>query len=117
MSTNNRIALVTGAGSGIGRSVALTALQEAGYSVVLAGRRVTELEGTEALAVSTGGTMLAVPTDLSSQPDSVRELFNRTQQAFGRIDVLFNNAGINAPAVPMDELTYAQWSSVVGVKI
>jgi NAD(P)-dependent dehydrogenase (short-subunit alcohol dehydrogenase family) len=95
MSTNSKIALVTGAGSGIGRSVAL-ALHEAGYSVVLAGRRATELEGTEALAVSTGGTMLAVPTDVS-QPGSVRELFSRTQQTFGRIDVLFNNAGIKRP--------------------
>jgi NAD(P)-dependent dehydrogenase (short-subunit alcohol dehydrogenase family) len=115
MSTTSRIALVTGAGSGIGRSVAL-ALQEAGYSTVLAGRRATELEGTAALAASTGGKMLAVPTDVS-QPDSVKALFNRTQQAFGRLDVLFNNAGINVPAVPIDELTYAQWSSVVDVNL
>ena len=115
MSTNSKIALVTGAGSGIGRSVAL-ALQAAGYSVLLAGRRTTELESTKALAVSAGGTMLVLPTDVS-QPDSVRELFNRTQQSFGRIDVLFNNAGINAPAVPMDELTYEQWSSVVSVNL
>jgi NAD(P)-dependent dehydrogenase (short-subunit alcohol dehydrogenase family) len=115
MSTNKRIALVTGAGSGIGRSVAL-ALQEAGYAVVLAGRRVTELMNTAALAVSTGGTMLAVPTDVS-RPDSVKELFNRTRQTFGRLDVMFNNAGISTPAVSMEELTYAQWSSVVDVNL
>jgi NAD(P)-dependent dehydrogenase (short-subunit alcohol dehydrogenase family) len=114
MSTNGKIALVTGAGSGIGRSVAL-ALQKVGYSVVLAGRRAAELEATAALA-STGGKMLAVPTDVS-QPDSVSELFSRTRQTFGRLDVLFNNAGINAPAVSMDELTYVQWSSVVGVNL
>src|SRR5580658_6232074 len=115
VSMENRIALVTGAGSGIGRCVAL-ALQESGFSVVLAGRRAAELTRTAALAAPAGGSMLAVPTDVT-HPDSVNELFSRTQQAFGRIDVLFNNAGINAPAVPMDELTYAQWQPVVDVNL
>ena len=115
MSAHNRIALVTGAGSGIGRAVAL-ALQGAGYSVVLAGRRAAEITKTAEAALPSGGKMLAVPTDVS-QPDSVKELFTRTRDAFGRLDVLFNNAGINVPAIPMDELTYEQWSSVVGINL
>src|SRR5689334_16596100 len=115
MTTDGRIALVTGAGSGIGRAVAL-AMQSAGYSVVLAGRRTAELERTAGLADASGGKMLAVPTDVS-QPDSVAALFARTAEAFGRLDVLFNNAGANTPAIPMEELTYAQWSAVVGVNL
>jgi NAD(P)-dependent dehydrogenase (short-subunit alcohol dehydrogenase family) len=115
MNANNRIALVTGAGTGIGRAAAL-ALQAAGYSVVLAGRRASEIANTAALAVPSGGPMLAVPTDVS-QPDSVKALFARTLEAFGRLDVLFNNAGINVPAIPMDELTFEQWSSVVNVNL
>src|SRR5271168_376128 len=103
MPANNKIAVVTGAGSGIGRAAAL-AMQGAGYSVVLAGRRTAELANTAAMAAPSGGPMLPIPTDVS-QPASVKELFARTRQAFGRLDVLFNNAGINVPAVPMDELT------------
>jgi len=105
-----KTALVTGAGSGIGRATAL-ALQSAGYSVALAGRRAAELERTAA-----GGTMLAVPTDVS-RPDSVRALFASIREAFGRLDVLFNNAGANAPGIPMEDLTYEQWSAVVGVNL
>src|SRR5215470_17662065 len=101
MTTSGKIALVTGAGSGIGRAVAL-ALQGAGYSVVLAGRRATELERTAALAVKSGGTMLPVPTDVS-QPESVHALFAKTSEAFGRLDVLFNNAGAGAPGIPMED--------------
>src|SRR5271169_4629108 len=115
MMTKDKIALVTGAGSGIGRAASL-ALQGAGYSVVLAGRRAAELEKTAALATSSGGGMLAVPTDVS-QPDSVHNLFAKTREAFGRLDVLFNNAGTNVPAIPMEDLTFEQWSSVVSINL
>jgi NAD(P)-dependent dehydrogenase (short-subunit alcohol dehydrogenase family) len=115
MVANGKIALVTGAGSGIGRAVAL-ALQSAGYSVMLAGRRPAELEQTAALGKPSAGKMVPVPTDVS-QPDSVQALFARTRDAFGRLDVLFNNAGISAPGIPMEDLTYAQWSAVVGVNL
>ena len=112
---NVKIALVTGAGSGIGRPVSL-ALQAAGYSVVLAGRRCEELQGTAAMAAPTGGVMLPVPTDVSD-PASVKALFATAKGAFGRPDVLFNNAGRNAPAIPMEDLTFEQWSAVVGVNL
>jgi len=115
MATNGKIALVTGAGSGIGRAVAL-ALQSAGYSVALAGRRAAELDRTAAMASASGGEMLAVPTDIS-KPDSVEMLFASVNQVFGRLDLLFNNAGANAPGIPMEDLTYEQWSAVVGVNL
>ncbi len=115
MTANGKIALVTGAGSGIGRAASL-ALQAAGFSVVLAGRRAARLEETAALASSEGGRMLAVPADVTS-PDSVRALFARTREEFGRLDVLFNNAGIGAPAVPMEELTLERWNKVVLVNL
>ncbi len=111
----NKIALVTGAGSGIGRAASL-ALQEAGYAVVLAGRRAAQLEETAARAKPAGGKMLVVPTDVS-QPDSVRALFAATREAFSRLDVLFNNAGSGTPAIPMEDLTYEQWSAVVGANL
>ena len=115
MMTNAKIALVTGAGSGIGRAVSL-GLQSAGYSVVLAGRRAAELERTAASAVASDAKMLPEPTDIS-KPDAVRALFARTKEVFGRLDVLFNNAGTNAPGIPMEDLTYEQWSVVVGVNL
>ena len=115
MPTNPRTALVTGTGSGIGRAAAL-ALQSAGYSVVLAGRRAVELDRTVAMAESSGGEMLALPTDVSN-PASVKALFARTKEAFGRLDLLFNNAGTGAPGIPMEDLTYEQWSRVVGVNL
>jgi NAD(P)-dependent dehydrogenase (short-subunit alcohol dehydrogenase family) len=115
MIANSKTAVVTGAGSGIGRAVAL-ALQSAGYSVALAGRRAAELERTAESAKPTGGKMLPVPTDVS-RPDSVRALFAGIEQTFGRLDVLFNNAGANAPGIPMEDLTYEQWSAVVGVNL
>lgn len=115
MTTNGKIALVTGAGSGIGRAVALT-MQSAGYSVVLAGRRAAELERTAACAKASGGRMLQVTTDVSN-PDAVQALFTAAQEAFGRLDVLFNNAGINAPGIPMEDLSYERWNAVVGVNL
>ncbi|HUE21412.1 MAG TPA: SDR family oxidoreductase [Bryobacteraceae bacterium] len=115
MDTIRKIALVTGAGSGIGRAVSL-ALQGAGYSVVLAGRRPEELERTAGMAAPGGGVMLAVPADVG-RPEAVRALFARTKEAFGRLDVLFNNAGIGAPGIPMEDLTYEQWSAVVSVNL
>jgi NAD(P)-dependent dehydrogenase (short-subunit alcohol dehydrogenase family) len=110
-----RVAVVTGAGSGIGRAVALT-LQSAGYSVALAGRRLSELERTAAGGSSGGAPMLPVPTDVG-KPEEVRALFARIRQSFGRLDVLFNNAGMGAPGIPMEDLSYEQWSSVVAVNL
>ena len=114
MPDNGKIALVTGAGSGIGRAVSL-ALQSVGYSVVLAGRRAEPLERT-ADSASEAGRMLPVPTDITN-PDSVRALFSKTRATFGRLDVLFNNAGANAPAIPLEDLSYQQWMQVVAVNL
>jgi NAD(P)-dependent dehydrogenase (short-subunit alcohol dehydrogenase family) len=110
-----KVALVTGAGSGIGRAVSL-ALQGAGYSVVLAGRRAEQLETTAAAADPMGGKMLAVPTDVG-KPDSVKALFAKAGEAFGRLDLLFNNAGAGTPPVPMEDLTFEQWSATVAVNL
>ena len=115
MSTQAKYAIVTGAGSGIGRAAAL-ALQSAGYSVALAGRRVSELEKTASLAAAGGGRMLAVPADVG-RPDEVKALFARVAKEFGRLDLLFNNAGTGTPAIPMEDLTFEQWSAVVGVNL
>jgi NAD(P)-dependent dehydrogenase (short-subunit alcohol dehydrogenase family) len=110
-----KVALVTGAGSGIGRACAL-ALLKAGYRVVLAGRRADALAQTAALAAELGSHTLAVPTDISD-PASVRALFDATQATFGRLDLLFNNAGAGAPAMPLEDLSYAQWKAVVDVNL
>ena len=109
----SKIAVVTGGGSGIGRAVAL-ALDGAGYSVAIAGRRAPELEKTAELA--SGEKILAVPTDVS-KPADVRALFVRVKEKFGRLDLLFNNAGMGAPNMPIEDLTFEQWNSVVGVNL
>ena len=111
---SRRVAIVTGAGSGIGRAVAL-ALLEDGYAVALAGRRLDALKETARQAAQ-AETAAVVPADVTD-PESVRNLFARTIEAFGRVDVLFNNAGINVPGVPLDELTVEQWKSVVDVNL
>ena len=111
----NKIAVVTGAGSGVGRAVAL-AMQAAGYSVALAGRRAAELEKTVSMASGAGGHMLAVPTDVGD-PEAVKALFAAVKQTFGRLDVLFNNAGIGAPGIAMEDLSFAQWNAVVSVNL
>ena len=110
-----KVAMVTGAGSGIGRAAAL-ALLAAGYKVVLAGRRADALNETRTLAGALGAHALAVPTD-ATDPVAVKALFDATQAAFGRLDLLFNNAGTSAPAVPMDELTFEQWKAVVDINL
>ncbi len=112
---SGEIAMVTGAGSGIGRATAL-ALLRAGYSVVLVGRRAEALAETAALAGDHAARAIAVPTDVTD-PVSVRELFERTQVEFGRLDLLFNNAGTGAPAVPLEEITPEQWQRIVGVNL
>ncbi len=111
----SKVAVVTGAGSGIGRAVAL-ALQGDGFDVVLAGRRLAELEKTAAGAKAGGGRMLAVATDIADE-QSVTALFARTKEAFGRVDLLFNNAGIFAPAVPIEDLPIATWRNVVDINL
>jgi NAD(P)-dependent dehydrogenase (short-subunit alcohol dehydrogenase family) len=110
----NRTAIVTGAGSGIGRAVALALLDE-GYSVALAGRRRDALEQTRD-AASDSNRALCVPTD-AADPQSVAELFGAVRDRFGRLDVLFNNAGIGAPAVSLEELSFEQWKAVVDINL
>jgi NAD(P)-dependent dehydrogenase (short-subunit alcohol dehydrogenase family) len=106
---------VTGASSGIGKAVALALLQE-GYSVALAGRRKELLEQAVKEAGAAGKQALVVPADVGD-PESVRALFARTKEAFGRLDLLFNNAGTNAPGIPLEELTYEQWKTVVDANL
>ena len=110
-----KVALVTGAGTGIGRNTALSLLEE-GYSVVLTGRRIERLEQTKKEAGDSGSRTLIVPTDVGS-PESVRKLFTKIRETFGRLDLLFNNAGIGAPALPLEEISYEQWKAVVDVNL
>ena len=115
MSSSSKVAVVTGAGSGIGRAAAL-ALAREGYAVALAGRRRDALEKTAEAAKGAGGRALVVPTDVAN-PGSVKALFAATKEAFGRVDLLFNNAGTGAPAIPMEDLTYEQWKAVVDANL
>lgn len=115
MSSLVKVAIVTGAGSGIGKAVALALAQE-GYAVVLAGRRRELLDETVKQSAATGGVMRAIPTDVTD-PESVIALFAKTNEVFGRLDLLFNNAGTGAPPVPLEELTYEQWKSVVDTNL
>ncbi|HZU15352.1 MAG TPA: SDR family oxidoreductase [Candidatus Dormibacteraeota bacterium] len=115
MGSRSKVAIVTGGGSGIGRAVAL-ALAREGFSVAVAGRRPQPLEATVAEGVAAGGELLAVPADVTD-PASVRALFARVRETFGRLDLLFNNAGQGAPAVPLEELSYEQWRSVVDTNL
>jgi NAD(P)-dependent dehydrogenase (short-subunit alcohol dehydrogenase family) len=114
MASTEKVAIVTGAGSGIGRAVAVALARER-YAVALAGRRVDALETTAKEAGPEART-LVVPTDVGD-PAAVKRLFTRTREAFGRLDVLFNNAGSGAPAIPLEDLTYEQWKAVVDANL
>lgn len=113
--TPEKVAIVTGGGTGIGRAVAL-ALAAEGYAVVIAGRRKEPLEATANEASASGKSMVATVTDVGD-PASVRRLFDSAKQRFGRLDLLFNNAGQLAPSVPLEELTYEQWKAVVDTNL
>jgi NAD(P)-dependent dehydrogenase (short-subunit alcohol dehydrogenase family) len=117
MTTNSlrKVALVTGAGSGIGRAVALGLLDD-GFTLVLAGRRAEPLQELVELARSKGGEALAVPTDVRDAA-SVDALFATVEEVYGRVDVIFNNAGVNTPAVPIDELAVDQWLNVIDTNL
>src|SRR5213596_3952511 len=112
MASSDRIAIVTGAGSGIGRASSV-ALSREGWSVVLAGRRKDALQETASQCKS---RTLVVPTDVGD-PASVKALFAKTKETFGRLDLLFNNAGTGAPAVPLEDLTVEQWKTVVDANL
>jgi NAD(P)-dependent dehydrogenase (short-subunit alcohol dehydrogenase family) len=115
MSSHRKVAVVTGAGTGIGRSAAL-ALARDGWAVVLAGRRKEALETVARDLAATGAPILVVPTDVAD-PAQIENLFARTKDAFGRLDLLFNNAGIGAPAIPLEDLSYEQWKAVVDTNL
>ena len=115
MTSSQKVAIVTGAGSGIGKASALALMKE-GYAVVFAGRRKDALEAAAREGEGTGGKSLVVPTDVGN-PESIKALFARTKEAFGRLDVLFNNAGGGAPPVLLEDLTYEQWMTVVNANL
>jgi NAD(P)-dependent dehydrogenase (short-subunit alcohol dehydrogenase family) len=115
MASHDKVAIVTGAGSGVGKAAALALLRE-GYAVVFSGRRKEMLETAATEARASEGRTLIVPTDVGD-PASVRNLFARAKETFGRLDLLFNNAGIGAPGVPLEDLTYEQWKAVVDTNL
>src|SRR5437660_9244912 len=115
MAQVQKVALVTGAGTGIGKAVALALMKE-GYAVVLAGRRQDKLEETASEGQAIGAKSLVVPTDVSN-PAAIKALFAKTKETFDRLDVLFNNAGIGAPAVPLEDLPYETWKQVVDTNL
>ena len=115
MNEANKVAIITGAGSGVGRYAALALLND-GFAVVLAGRRTEALDETMALAGTNTSNTLSVPTDVTD-PAAVKRLFEATKNQFGRLDLLFNNAGMGAPAKPLEELTVKQWTDVVAVNL
>lgn len=113
--SSNKVALITGAGTGIGKASAI-ALGRAGYNVVLAGRRMELLDATAREAEKHGVRAVSVVTDVGDH-GQVKALFAKTKQAFGRLDVLFNNAGMGTPAMPLEDLSYEQWKAVVDVNL
>ena len=115
MNSQIRVAIVTGAGTGIGKSAALALLAD-GYRVGLVGRRKELLDKTVADAGAAAANALVLPADVA-KPESVKALFAKLQQAWGRLDVLFNNAGMGAPAIPMEDLSFEQWKAVVDVNL
>src|SRR5437588_10709383 len=115
MAQLQKVAVVTGAGTGIGKAVALALMKES-YAAVLAGRRKDKLEETASEGKSTGAKTLVVPTDVGD-PAAIKALFAKTKETFGRLDVLFNNAGIGAPAMPLEDLPYETWKQVVDINL
>ena len=115
MRSNGKVAIVTGGGTGVGKQAAL-ALARDGYSVAIAGRRVQQLEETKAEAGEAGSQILAVPTDVRDR-EAIKALFAKTKEAFGRLDLLFNNAGLGAPRIPMEDLDYEDWKMVVDINL
>jgi len=115
MSSSGKVAIITGAGSGIGKQVAI-ALAHEGYAVALAGRRKEPLEATADDAKANGASTLIAPTDVSD-PASVKALFDATREKFGRLDLLFNNAGVGARPLPLEDLPYEQWKKVIDINL
>ena len=115
MAFTGKIALVTGAGTGIGKEASLALLKD-GWSVVLAGRRIAPLEQTKSEAGADGARALVVTADVA-QPESVRDLFAKAKAKHGRLDMLFNNAGVNSPGIPLEELSFEQWKSVLDINL
>jgi NAD(P)-dependent dehydrogenase (short-subunit alcohol dehydrogenase family) len=115
MDSSGKVAIVTGAGTGVGKQTTLALLHE-GYSVALAGRRRELLDATVLESKSPSSRTLVVSADVAD-PASVKALFTKTKETFGRLDLLFNNAGVGAPGIPLEDLTYQQWKSVVDINL